>query len=86
MPESPRFLVKAGRFDEAKELLQRLRSSGDYVSGGIEGNKQATEEYDAIVEAVKLERKYASMNSYWNMFWGKGVSRLPDITHAPFTC
>ncbi|KAG6879311.1 hypothetical protein C0992_003638 [Termitomyces sp. T32_za158] len=74
MPESPRFLVKAGHYNEAKELLERLRSYCDPVSEEQEGNEQAREEYDAIVEAVKRERSYASMNSYWNMFWGKGLS------------
>ncbi|KAG6901205.1 hypothetical protein C0995_015452, partial [Termitomyces sp. Mi166 len=75
MPESPRFLVKAGHLDEAKELLYCLRASGGPLSGE-RGNKQAIEEYDAIVEAVKLEKKHAGMNSYWNMFWGKDSGKL----------
>ncbi|KAG6844105.1 hypothetical protein H0H87_009780, partial [Tephrocybe sp. NHM501043] len=70
MPESPRFLVKVGRLDEAKEILQRLRTPGKN-SGEKEDSHDVMEEYDAIVEAVTLERKHTGMNSYWNMFLGK---------------
>ncbi|KAG5337000.1 hypothetical protein C0989_011249 [Termitomyces sp. Mn162] len=65
--------VKAGRLHEAKELLQRLRAPSDPLSGEKEEHKQAREEYEAIVDAVQLGRKHASMNNYWNMFWGKGA-------------
>ncbi|KAH0580064.1 hypothetical protein H2248_002878 [Termitomyces sp. 'cryptogamus'] len=76
MPESPRYLVKAGRLHEAKELLQRLRAPSDPLSGEKEEHKQAREEYEAIVDAVQLGRKHASMNNYWNMFWGKGSGKF----------
>ncbi|KAG6846512.1 hypothetical protein H0H93_013476, partial [Arthromyces matolae] len=83
MPESPRFLVKAGRLDEAKELLQRLRAPAASCTSISEFNEkvdhadtQASDEYHAIVEAVDLERKHMDMNSYWNMFWGKGSGNL----------
>ena len=78
MPESPRYLVKAGHLREAKELLQRLRTPGD-SSSEKEENRQATEEYEAIVDAVKLEKEHTGMDNYWNMFWGKGAYRLPRL-------
>ncbi|KAF8064392.1 general substrate transporter [Lyophyllum atratum] len=78
MPESPRFLIKVGRLDEAKEILQRLRSDATPTGKEEEDSKHAVaqEEYDAIIEAVKMEKKHSKMNSYWNMFWGIGSGDL----------
>jgi len=70
MPESPRWLVKAGRDAEAREILGRLRSDGD------PNGPAATAEYEDIVEIVKLERKHANQFTYWRMFWGTSCVSL----------
>ena len=72
MPESPRWLIKAGRLEEAQTILRRLRHIEDGPKEGGE-HAGADAEFDSIVEVVKLEKKHAKMNSYWNMFWGIGA-------------
>ncbi|KAI3607076.1 mfs monosaccharide [Moniliophthora roreri] len=80
MPESPRWLVKAGRTDEAKSVLRRLRSNSGTLSApdenGVKGHGSADVEFLSIVDVVKLEQKHSKMNSYWNMFWGIGSGDL----------
>ena len=36
----------------------------------------ALEEYEGILDAIKLEQKHSKMNGYWNMFWGIGSGDL----------
>ncbi|KIY67618.1 general substrate transporter [Cylindrobasidium torrendii FP15055 ss-10] len=75
MPESPRWLIKEQRLDEAKAVLRRLRES-DTDTQEAGKHTSADTEYDSIVEVVQLEKKHSKMNSYWNMFWGIGSGEL----------
>ncbi|RPA98874.1 hypothetical protein L873DRAFT_1828307 [Choiromyces venosus 120613-1] len=64
-PESPHYLIKAGRHDDARYILQRLC-----------GPEEAEVEHKDICNIVELEKKHASRNSYLHMSSSAGSGNL----------
>jgi hypothetical protein len=69
-PESPRWLFKAGREEEARFILGRLRGDSP------EEVAAADAEYLDIVNVAKLEKEITYSNSYFSMFTGRGSGKL----------
>ncbi len=67
LPRSPRWLVKAGRNEEARFILGRLRGEDDDT---------AELEFQDICNTVKLEHDNSQRSSYFAMFFGIGQGKL----------
>jgi sugar porter (SP) family MFS transporter len=60
LPESPRFLIKKGKFEEAKIVLTHIRN-----------NQDVEKEYNEIKNTIQLENKTLTNHSLATLFNGK---------------
>lgn len=65
IPESPRWLVKVGRTEEAFDIITKLRGSDN------PDHPDVTREYQEIVTVVRMEKESPTTN-YVKMFFGIG--------------
>lgn len=70
LPESPRYLMSAGRPEESLEVLAHVRAEGD------SNNRAVLEEYHEIQQSVQQAKTQASTSSFMALIWGSTSGKL----------
>lgn len=70
LPESPRYLMSAGRPEESLEVLAHVRAEGDSY------NRAVLEEYHEIEQSVQQAKTQASTSSFMALIWGSTSGKL----------
>ncbi|OQD75725.1 hypothetical protein PENDEC_c006G04528 [Penicillium decumbens] len=68
LPESPRWLIKEGRNEEALEVLHALR--------GGDSTEAVQQEYNEIIDVVESERSMAEKGNFLSLFFGTALGKL----------
>ncbi|ORY95959.1 general substrate transporter [Syncephalastrum racemosum] len=74
-PESPRWLLKRGREEEAMFILAALRGGGDL------NHPDVIRERDEIMETLKIEEAEGGEPSYWAMLFKYDEFNIPRRVH-----
>lgn len=74
-PESPRWLVKKDRVDEAIHILAALRGNGDRDHPAVH------QELQDIRETLRIEEEQGGEPSYWNMLFKYDEFNIPRRVH-----
>ena len=73
-PESPRWLAKVGRHEEAIDILSSLRGDGD------PNNPEVQKEYNQVMEAIQLENEEGEP-TYYGMLFHYDKLNIPRRVH-----
>ena len=74
-PESPWWLVRKGRMEDARRVIVRLAGAGTNVDLQLQ----------QIKETIDLEDSYAANSTYLDCFRGMSLSQVVDLIHDMLT-
>ena len=78
-PESPWWLVRQGRVDDAKKVLRRVACAGYWEDRNIDA-------YIAVIQHTdEIERVEAKSGSFWEIFKGTNLRRT-EIQMGVWAC